>query len=298
METFGDKKAEKLTPKKLVCEKCNYFTSKMSSFKDHLKSKKHSIAVEGDANSAAAASSASIKNQSLIKKYKCKNCEKIYLSRNGLWKHKKNCYSEDTDFLMSDKDLVMMLIKQNKDLLDIVKNGSCNTTNSNNYSNNKTFNMQFFLNETCKDAININDFVKNIKLQISDLEETGRVGYVQGISNIIKKNLNNIEYHNRPIHCSDIKREILYIKDENEWIKETDNKPILIKAIKKIANENIKQIIEFRKLYPDCNNSESIKNNLYLNIISNSISGSTKEETDKNINKIIKNLLKEVIIDK
>jgi hypothetical protein len=185
-----------------------------------------------------------------------------------------------------------------KTLLKIVENGTHNTSHSHNNNNNKTFNLNFFLNETCKDAMNINDFVSSIKVSLSDLENTGRQGYIEGITNIVLQNLNKVEESMRPIHCSDVKREVFYIKDNNEWQKENEEKPILTKAIKVIANENIKQIKLWRDKYPDCTDSDSKKNNLYLKIVGNSMNGSTQEEGNKNIDKIISNVAKEVIIDK
>jgi hypothetical protein len=146
--------------------------------------------------------------------------------------------------------------------------------------------------------MNIGEFVSSIKPQLVDLEATGRLGYVEGISNIILNNLKTLQIHDRPIHCSDQKREIIYIKDNNEWTKEEENKPILTKAIKVIANENIKNIKEWRNENPDCINADSKKNNLYLKIVSNSMSGGSPQESNKNINKIISNLAKQVIIDK
>ena len=202
--------------------------------------------------------------------------------------------------MISDKELMMMLVKQNTELMSVIKNGTHNTNNSNNtnHSHNKTFNLQFFLNETCKNAMNIDEFVSSIKPQLVDLEATGRLGYVEGISKIISKNLNNLNAHDRPFHCSDQKREIIYIKDNDEWQKEEENKPILTKAIKIIANQNIRNISEWRKEYPGCTESDSKKNNLYLKIVSNSMSGSTKDEADKNISKIISNVAKQITIDK
>ncbi len=180
--------------------------------------------------------------------------------------------------------------------MKVVENGTHNTTHIN--SHNKAFNLNFFLNETCKDAMNISDFVNSIKLNLDDLENTGRTGYIEGVSNIILKNLNNIEQHLRPLHCSDTKREILYVKDNNKWEKETDDKPILTKAIKVIANENIKQIKNWTAKNPDCTSSNSRKNDLYLKIVSNSMNGLTEEEGKKNINKIISNVAKETFIQK
>jgi predicted Rossmann fold nucleotide-binding protein DprA/Smf involved in DNA uptake len=211
----------------------------------------------------------------------------------------------------SNKDeLIITLLKQNADLIkgqqDIFMKLSETNTNSPNHTNNihnsmnnnKTFNLQFFLNETCKDAMNITEFVNNMKLELDDLENTGRTGYVEGISNIVIKNLNKLEQHLRPLHCGDFKREVLYIKHNNEWTKEGDNKPILTKAIKTIANENIKQISKWKDKYPDCIKSDSKKNDLYLKIVSNSMNGLTKEEGEKNINKIISNVVKKVVIEK
>ena len=158
--------------------------------------------------------------------------------------------------------------------------------------------MQFFLNEQCKDALNISDFVTSIKPQLIDLEKTGRLGYVEGVSRIINKNLNELDTFMRPIHCSDLKRNTLYIKDDNQWQKENENNPILTKAIKYVANENIKQISEWKKVHPDCTDSDSKQNTLYLNIVSNAMSGGTREEQSNNYNKIISNIAKEVVIDK
>ena len=130
------------------------------------------------------------------------------------------------------------------------------------------------------------------------MEATGRMGYVEGVSNIILNNLNTMDTHERPIHCSDQKREILYIKDNDKWTKEEEDKPILTKAIKTIANENIKNIYKWRQENPDCTDSDSKKNNTYLKIVSNAMSGSTVEESNKNINKIISNVAKKVLINK
>ncbi len=278
--------------KKFHCVFCDYSTSRKSQFDRHLLTDKHKI----------------LQNPTFSyteKTWNCK-CGKIYKHSSTFYAHRKKCnYQEnvtakhndsDDDFELTDKEIIKELLKQTSKLIKVVENGTHNTTNSHN--NNKTFNLSVFLNETCKDAMNISDFVSSIKLNLEDLEHTGRQGYVSGITNIVLKNLNNVEQHMRPLHCSDVKREVLYIKDNNEWTKETDEKPILTKAIKTIANENIKQIKNWRDKYPDCSESDSRKNDLYLKIVSNSMNGLTKEEGDKNINKIISNVAKEVTIDK
>jgi hypothetical protein len=247
----------------------------------------------------------------LEKNFFC-DCNKKFKTSSGLWKHKQKCSYTDIQSIdginIKDKDaLVLHLLKQNSDLQNkiidmasksnITNNNNTNTNTTNNIDN-KTFNLNFFLNETCKDAMNISDFVSSIKLSLEDLENTGRQGYIQGISNIIIKKLNNLEQQLRPLHCSDFKREVLYIKDNNEWTKDSENKPILTKAIKTIANENIKQINNWVQQYPDCVKADSKKNDLYLKIVSNSMNGLTKEECEKNISKIITNVAKKVIIEK
>jgi len=204
------------------------------------------------------------------------------------------------ELINDNKEMKKIILEQNNTINNLVQNSAAfiNLNNVNSMNNNKTFNLQFFLTETCKNAMNISDFVSNIKMELNDLETTGRKGYVEGISNIIVKNLNNLEQHMRPLHCSDLKREILYIKENNKWTKESEVKPILTKAIKTIANQNIKQIIKWKDNNPDCIKSDSKKNDLYLNIVSNSMNGITKEEGEKNINKIISNVAKNVFIEK
>jgi hypothetical protein len=279
------------------CILCDYKCSRKYNFKLHNDSKRHKNNENDNKN-----------NGNLVKiskTYTCENCDKDFNDRAGLWRHKKKCLEKGTfidGININDKDaLVLHLLKQNTELqhkiIDIAsKPNSINSNN--NIKTNNSFNLNFFLNETCKDAMNISEFVSSIKVSLDDLENTGRRGYIEGISNIILKNLNNLEQQLRPVHCSDSKREVFYIKDNNEWKKENDEKPILTKAIKVIANENIKQIKNWKEKYPDCTYADSKKNNLYLKIVSNSMNGLTEEEGYKNINKIISNVAKEVIIDK
>lgn len=296
METLGDKNPS-LSVHNFECKLCDFNTSKKSHYNEHIATLKHQKNVLGDTQLTKTAAFRP------LGKFICNNCSRVYQSRNGLWKHKKICLSDNKqnikESIISDKELIMMLVKQNSQLMDVIKNGTNNINHShNNNSLNKTFNLQFFLNETCKDAMNIGEFVSSIKPQLAELEITGRLGYVEGVSKIILNNLKTLKIHDRPIHCSDQKREVIYIKDNNEWTKEQEDKPILTKAIKVIANENIKNINEWRKENPDCTNAESKKNNLYLKIVSNSMSGLSPEESNKNINKIISNVAKQVFIDK
>jgi hypothetical protein len=240
-------------------------------------------------------------------------CGKSYRHMSSLCKHKKTCQlivkpiqgqinTEITpeliiEIIKQNKELQQTLIEQNKTIIELAnKAGTNNCINSNN--NNKTFNLQVFLNETCKDAINLTDFINQIQLSVTDLEETGKLGYAEGISKVFIKNLNDIDFTERPIHCSDSKREILYIKNDNQWSKDDEQKTNLSKAIKEVANKNIKQISEWQKLNPEYNDPDSKQNDKYMKIVLNSMSGSTVEEQKNNINKIIKNVTKEVIIEK
>jgi hypothetical protein len=294
-----------LAPKnaqKFICETCDFKCSKQSDWNRHTMTSKHKNLINPN--------NFTPKNAESV--FSC-DCGKVYKHMSSLCAHKKKCSGESQyidGINIKDKDsLVLHLLKQNGELqnkiIEMAKNTSHITNNTNNTNNtnshnttNNAFNLNFFLNETCKDAMNISDFVSSIKVNLEDLEHTGRQGYIEGISKIIINNLNNLEQCFRPLHCSDLKREVLYIKDNDEWTKETSDKPILTKAIKTIANENIKQISRWREKYPDCTNSNSRKNDLYLKIVSNSMSGLTKEECDKNLNKIISNVAKQTVIQK
>jgi len=167
----------------------------------------------------------------------------------------------------------------------------------NNNSHNKTFNLNVFLNEQCKDAMNITDFVDSLKLQLSDLENVGKLGFVEGISNIIVKNLNALDVHKRPVHCSDSKREVMYIKDEDKWEKENDDKVKLRKVIKKIAHKNSKLLPQFKEKHPDCNKSDSKYSDQYNKLIIEAMGGSGDNDIEKE-DKIIRKIAKEVTIDK
>jgi len=282
------------------CELCNYKCFKKSDIDRHFSTRKHKMLHDATKNARHPCdghehTTNNIESKTAVK-YIC-DCGNNYVHSSSYYRHKKKCT------LINKDDLILSLLKQNADLIKnqhemIAKLNHPQQINHINNCNNKTFNMHVFLTETCKNAMNIDDFVSNIKIELNDLENTGRIGYVEGITNIVVKNLNNMEQHLRPLHCSDYKREVMYIKENDEWTKEIDDKPILKRAINTISNENIKQIVRFKEKYPDCHKSNSYMNDLYLNIVNNSMNGSTQEEADKNVHKIISNLAKRVIIDK
>jgi hypothetical protein len=200
--------------------------------------------------------------------------------------------------LSQNNDLHQMLIEQNKQIFELTKEVKVVNNTTNNTTNNNNFNLQVFLNDTCKDAVNLVDFVESLQVQLKDLEETARLGYSEGVSRIFINGLNELDVNKRPIHCSDAKRETLYIKDQDEWTKDDTNKTKLSKAIKTVGRKNIQQIFEWQKKNPEYKDPESKQNDKYLNLVYNTMSGSTTEEQEKNMTKIIKNITKEVIIDK
>ena len=302
---MDSKKSQKVAMK-YECKCCYYYTSRSTDFKKHLATDKH----RNRQMDSKVATMDSEKSQT----YQC-ICKNIYKYESGYYKHKKKCIAsvDKSEQEPSEKELILLLLKDNKalqelvieqskNMLEICKTGINNNVQNNNNttnSHNKTFNLQFFLNEECKDALNISEFVSSIKMDLEDLETTGKLGYVEGVSRIINKNLHDLDQTKRPIHCSDVKREVLYIKnDEDQWVKENECKPVLTKAIKQVARENIKQISEWQKMHPDCNDPDSRNNDLYLNIVSNAMSGGSSEEQSKNYERIITNLAKEVTIEK
>ena len=314
METLVTESCDKYIPR-FCCVLCNYKTCKKSSYNKHLLTSKHSQLTLANA----------LGKKDYTKKYTCDICNKNYESRNGLWKHNKRCNItspnkaetlHDLNNDVSDKHLIMMLIKENSNLIkdnnefknlimeqqnmmmEVIKNGTHNTTNNTHTnSHNKTFNLQFFLNETCKDAMNIMDFVESIKLQLSDLEKVGEIGYVDGISNIIVNNLKALDVTQRPLHCTDKKREVLYLKDEDKWEKQGEDNIKLRKVIRKVTSKNIGLISQYKEKHPDCSQSDSRYSDQYGQILIESMGGSGDNYTEKEA-KIIQNISKEVVVDK
>ena len=306
METLGDDFTPKFD-KNFYCENCDFKCCKTSDWNRHLLTAKHKKYVKGD--------DLVTKGDANYIIYICDLCNKNYTSRNGLWKHKKKCQTTNAQDLSNKDELIIMLIKQNSQLikeqtdikqmileqqnvvLEIAKNGTHNTTTTHTNSHNKAFNLNFFLNETCKDAMNIMDFVDSIKLQLSDLENVGKLGYVEGISNIIVKNLKELDVTKRPVHCTDKKREVLYIKDEDKWEKEDEDKQKMHKVIRKVACKNQRLIPKFKEEHPDCGKYNSKFSDQYNKIIVESMGGSGDNDFEKE-EKIIQKISREVIVDK
>jgi len=284
-----------------VCESCDYVTSRKSQYDRHLSTPKHKNTTNTTINTTNLVPKSS-------ENFICE-CGKEYKHHSSLWNHKKKCKDNSnsvTDAESLDKDqLIIMLLKQNAELIKgqqdmfmkVVENGTHNNNHNTTNSHNKSFNLQFFLNETCKDAMNIMDFVDSIKIQLSDLENVGKLGYVDGISNIIAKNLNSLDETKRPVHCTDTKREVMYVKDEDKWEKEEDNKPKIRKLIKHVAHKNTKLLKDYKTKYQGCEKSESKYSEKYDKLIIEAFGGKGDNDDAKE-DKIIKNILKEVKIEK
>jgi len=297
---------------KYYCKKCDYGTCKKSNINNHLLSAKHT-------KTTSLATNDNEITPKICFKYLCDNCEKGFNDRAGLWRHKKKCsatkeetsISVDAEELFSDKKIIIELLKSNKELKELIveqnktmaemasKMGANTTNNTNcNNTNNNHFNLQFFLNEQCKDALNIMDFINQLQLNTSDLDMVGRVGYTEGISKIFVRGLKELDIFKRPLHCSDLKREVVYVKDENAWEKDSDEKKKMKNAIKFIAAKNFNQLSDWIDDNPEYNDYESKKHKEYHNIILKASGGATPEEDEKNYNKIIRNVAQESVIDK
>jgi len=307
---------------KYTCNFCDYSTCRKSQYDRHLLTAKHRKIVNDSENSSKPKDDM----------YECV-CGKTYKYDSGYYRHKKSCTSQNqqiSDEIINqpvqslDTGLVIELLKQNqefkelmidqnkqlqqsheqnnelqKQLLEAVKDGK--TINNNNTINNTTnnrFNLNVFLNETCKDAINLNDFIQSIVLNIDDFINTGEVGYVKGISNIMVERIRDMEPHIRPIHCTDLKREIVYVKDSNIWAKEDANKTHLRKAIRIVADKNKNLVHSWIEENPNYEILDTPECDKFFEYTKASLGGYGKEEDDRFENKIISNVIKEVVIDK
>jgi len=291
-------------PLKFHCESCDYNCNSKKDYSKHLLTLKHKKVINGNENS-----------QKTPEAFMC-SCGKEYKFLSGLSRHKKTCIDptekkEPVEEAKTQDDLLLVLIKENQEFKKMIveqnhivmeqnkKNNELmlelaqkpTTTITNN--NKNRFNINFFLNEKCKDAMNITDFVDSLKLTLQDLEKTGDVGYVKGLTNIIVNGLNQLDVYKRPIHCSDVKRETLYIKDNDSWEKENDDKKKIKRAIKHISIRNAKQIGEWTKENKGYNDSSNKKSDKYLKLISEANGGE-----DDEINKIISNVSAHIAIDK
>ena len=300
------------TPKnaeKFYCENCEFRCSKQSDWDRHIARPRHTNKLNNIVKSAI---------------HMCLKCEKIYKYNSGLWNHAKTCIAvKDTpeniiikDTPEADKTLIkllMELMRENKEIMKdnqefrqamiemAAKNSTTNNNNNNinttnNNSNNKTFNLQLFLNEQCKDAMNMSEFIDSFKLQLADLESVGELGYVDGMSTLFLNKLKDLDIYKRPVHCSDVKRETMYVKEQDKWAKEEKSNPKIRDAVQKVSHKNMVMIPAWRNAHPDCSSSKSELNSYYTNIIRQAYGGTV--EIEGNEDKIIRRIAKEVAIEK
>jgi hypothetical protein len=293
-------------PPKFNCEKCDFVCNKNSEWDRHVQTKKHLYTKPMELINKI-----NIKNAE-NEYYACQICNKIYKCRTGLWRHTKkyinnSCIPKNTtisDISNNDisllSNLVLELVKSNNDLqkqmIDVcqkIQQPTVINSNNSTNSNNKTFNLQFFLNEECKDAMNMSEFINSIELKLSDLENIGKHGYIEGMSNIIIKQLNDTDMYKRPVHCSDAKRETLYVKEENKWEKEDHNNSRMIKAVHGVDKKNYQMLNKWKETHPKYLDGQSKHCDEYMKLMSKVMDGAKE-----NINKVIKKIVKEVVIYK
>ena len=280
------------------CEKCNYNTVRKNNYATHLLSAKHTKELNGT----------NIK-QHLSNVFECDICNKIYKTSAGLWKHKKKCVSfvpPNTTDELSDKELIISLLKQNaeqnaeQNRLNAEQNAEQNRLNAEqnaeqNNNNSKTFNLQIYLNETCKDAVNLEEFGKETIIQLSDLDKIGRIGFVDGMTDIIETRFKTLEVNKRPIHCTDAKREVFYVRDNDKWEKDEGNKKmrrLILRTDRKLAP----MLLLFGHNHTNLGylpDSEIIK---HQKIVIEILGG--KDDDDTNAAAIIRRLTKKMCIEK
>ena len=304
----------KKTPKnaeKFVCEKCAFVCCKKSDYDRHLTTGKHKRLTN----------TAKILPEKTPNEYDCV-CGKSYKHRQSYFNHKKSCEfveekeKEEEEKTIAqnsggiDKELVMLLVKNQNDLQNLVVNeiipkiGNTNTmTNSHNNNNttnnnNNKFNMNIYLNEKCKDAMTLSDFIDNLQISDEDFETTRTEGIISGLTDIFTKELRNLDVRKLPIHCSDIRRETFYIKEENEWVKDDGKKSILSRAIDKAKGKANKFLPVWIDDHQNCWKSESPYHTEWMNVITMRFGDGDPKFNEKNTKKIIKNIANEVLIDK
>ena len=303
---------------KFCCNFCNFKTNNKKDYKRHNMTPKHLKNMSGNENCSNGNILCSEKGsfQLFTQQHKCIGCGKVYKDRSGLWKHQKKCNLSEENITIQinevknqeipqqqpqpvNESLIIEFIKQNqefqKQLLEVMKE-NLGTHTTNNTTNNK-FNLNIFLNEKCKDAFNITDFINSIDVGFKDFENFGRLGYVGSINNILIRELKGLDVYKRPIHCSDLKREVIHIKDNDTWVKDEDKKHMK-RAIKLIEHKNIKLVPKWLEANPKADDITTKKHEEYMKILDNSMGEMKDEDNERNYEKIIKNVAKEILIDK
>jgi len=305
------------------CKECNFVCSKKCDWTRHISTPKHQNRTFLNE-----------KNAEPKPTHKCIHCDKEYKAKSSLWYHIKKCPKQPSasttttlavaspvneptienkimslDVNQKSLEIITDLLKQNKELHEQIREISKepkvinhitnnHITNSNNNNTNNQFNMNMFLNEDCKNAPNIMDFVRSLNLTVEDIEETGRLGYVGGMTRIFVNALKDMDVKMRPIHCTDLKRETVYVKDEDTWEKDNSEKNKLKRALKQVAHKNLQLLPEWQEQNPDYRILDTPENQQFMQISLSSLGAYSDEDTQKQEDKILKNVLKEVVLDK
>lgn len=293
--------------KNYECKMCAYNTVRKSQFARHLLTAKHCQLTSLTEKVPKSSNS----------DFMCEYCNKHYKSRVGLWKHKRLC-SDEIDTKQSiingqlkqhnpESDTIIELIKQNQEFKELIIEQNKHivelaqkptTTNNQTINHNQKFNLNVFLNEQCKDAINMSEFLEDMELNMEDLTETGRLGYVNGISRILVNKLRELDTYKRPLHCTDLKRETLYIKENDEWSRENDSKEALKGLVNKVANKNCKNIEQWRDEHPEYQIFDSPHNVEYMKLCNIVLGGIGEQENKQFRDKIVRSVIKEVLVNK
>lgn len=279
-------------PKYFECKKCNYITSNKKDYNKHVLTLKH----QNTTNTTKVVPNA-------CKEYRC-YCGKVYKHHSSLWNHKKICVEKSPNNIVeSTNDTIIALLKQNQEFKELILQQNRDITNitNNTYNttthNNQKFNLNFFLNTTCKDALNMTEFIENIEIDFKDIENIGRKGYVEGMTNMILARIRDLDITKRPLHCTDLKRETMYIKDNNQWEKDTPTNSKLHNMISIVAKQNYQTLPLWRQKHPDCFDGNHPQYSFCLDMMRN-ILGDVGEEQIRLDNKIIKNLSRHILVDK
>jgi hypothetical protein len=297
---------------KYVCYECDYTCCKKSEWMRHTSTAKHINATQCYIKAT--------ENKNL-----CHNCNKTFIHHSSYYRHKKKCIltnrlphdqpaktsSDDMQTTLilelikqnqEFKDLLIQqsnqMIEQNKTIIEVAKNSNVNNNTIHTNSHNKTFNLQVFLNETCKDAMNMKDFIKSLELSMFELERMGEIGFAEGVSKLFVDRLNSLDITKRPIHCSDVKREIIHIKDDNKWERDNANLDRLRKIIKQITHKNILKVDDWKKANPGCTEYNSRKNDQYLKLTMEAIGPVDEDDVKRDFGKIIRRVAENTFIDK
>jgi hypothetical protein len=290
------------------CEYCDYKCSKKSDYTKHLMTAKHLRTTNDYENVAANI---------------CSNCKKTYSCRQNLYRHKLKCDKKspkvaddnytnneaimeesvqqtDTvntmfELIKQNQEFKELIVEQNKQLIELAQKP---TTTNNTINNNQKFNLNLFLNEQCKDAINLSEFIENMELDLKDLTETSRLGYVGGISRILVNKLQELDIYKRPLHCTDVKRETLYIRENDEWSKEETSKNRISELVNKVANKNCKNIHQWTDEHPEYQIFDSPENMEYVRLTQAMLGGFGHQECKQFKDRIIKSVIKEVMVNK